>query len=326
MPIPDRFIETLIQAQRLLLVAHVSPDGDTLGSGLALRLAFLALGKEATLVCQDPVPALYHFLPGADTVKTPEEMSGMEAFDTALAVDVSDRLRLGGCESVFEACPQRLVLDHHGTNDHFGQENWIEAEASATGVLALALCRALGAPVNGDIALCLYTAISTDTGHFQFANTTPEAMHAAADLVAAGVDVADVTARLYREMPRAKTALLACALGRLAFAHEGRTAYITLRRSDFDACGAGDEMTEGIINYAIQTQGVEAAFLATERAEGVKFSVRSKAPFDAAALCRQFGGGGHTLAAGCRMMCPIDEAANVMLDAIAQSRKESGRA
>lgn len=320
MPIPEKIANTLLQAQRVLLVSHVSPDGDTLGAGLALRLAFLALGKEAVLICQDAVPELYEDLPGAQTVKQPEALEG--AFDTALAVDVSDRLRLGSCQAAYEACPVRLVLDHHGTNDCFGQLNWVEANASATGVLAQELIERLGVPLTREMALCLYTAISTDTGHFQFANTTGAAMRAAADMVDMGVDVAAVTAHLYREMPRAKTALLARALHRLTFAHDGRTAYITLRRADFDACGAKDEMTEGVINYAIQTRGVEVAFLATERAGGVKFSLRAKAPFDVAKLCRQFGGGGHALAAGCTMMCALEEAAQVMLDAIAQSREK----
>lgn len=319
MPIPDQFCNTLLQAQRILLVSHVSPDGDTLGSALALRLAFLALGKQVEIACQDKVPALYGFLAGADQVKSPAELTA-GAFDTALAVDVSDRLRLGDCCNAFEACANRLLLDHHGTNDHFAALNWVEPDAAATGVLALELIRALGAEVTQPMALCLYTAISTDTGHFQFANTDARAMHAAATLMEVGVDVAGVTERLYREMPRAKTALLACALGGLTFAHEGATAYIMLLRTDFEKCGAGDEMTEGIINYAIQTSGVQTAFLLTEREEGVKFSVRSKPPFDAAALCRQFGGGGHALAAGCRMMCPPEEAAQVMLDAIAQCR------
>lgn len=320
MPIPEMFVNTLLQAQRVLLVSHVSPDGDTLGAGLALRLAFLALGKETELICQDAVPEVHACLPGAETVKRPEEIAG--AFDTALAVDVSDRLRLGRCEDAYYACPNRLVLDHHGTNDCFGQLNWIEANASATGVLAQELIELLGVPLTREMALCLYTAISTDTGHFQFANTTGAAMRAAADMVDLGVDVAHVTAHLYREMPRAQTELLARALSRLVFAHDGKTAYITLRRVDFDECGAKDEMTEGIINYAIQTRGVEVAFLASERAGGVKFSTRAKAPFDVAKLCRQFGGGGHALAAGCTMMCPLDEAAQVMLDAIAQCREK----
>lgn len=320
MPIPEMYVNTLSQAQRVLLVSHVSPDGDTLGAGLALRLAFLALGKEVELICQDDVPALYDFLPGADQVKKPEQLEGM--FDTALAVDVSDSLRLGACAAAYYACENRLVLDHHGTNDCFGQLNWIDAHASAVGVLAQELIEMLEVPLTHDIALCLYTAISTDTGHFQFANTTGTAMRAAADMVDMGIDVAAVTAHLYREMSRAKTALLARALSRLVFVHDGKTAYITLRQKDFVECGAKLEMTEGVINYAIQTQGVEVAFLATERAEGVKFSLRSKAPYDVAKLCKQFGGGGHSLAAGCTMMCPIEEAAQVMLDAIAQSREK----
>lgn len=319
MQMPSEMMDMLKQAQRVLIVAHVSPDGDTLGSSLALRLAFLRLGKDVTLVCQDRPAAFYDFLPGVDTVVLPEQVKG--TFDTAVAVDVSDSLRLGDCAPVYFACEKRVVIDHHKTNDNFGQCNWIDVNASAVGVMISEVINALGVPLDKAMAVCLYTAISTDTGHFQFGNTNGAAMHAAAAMVDTGIDVAGITMKLYREMPKAKTLLLARALGRMQFAHEDRTAYIALRRADIDECGATDDMTEGIINYAIQTIGVDIAFMATEKEGVVKFSMRSKAPYDVAALCKQFGGGGHALAAGCKMTTPLEESAQIMLGAIAQERE-----
>ena len=134
MPIPDNMLTMLRQAQRILLIAHVSPDGDTLGSAFALRLAFLSLGKAADVVCQDPLPGLYRRLTGAQALRLPDQSA--DAYDLALAVDVSDAARMGACAPLFEGARQRMVVDHHGTNTRFGQENWVEPDAAATGVLA----------------------------------------------------------------------------------------------------------------------------------------------------------------------------------------------
>lgn len=315
MPIPERMLTSMKQAQRVVLIAHVSPDGDTLGSALALRLALLAIGAVADVVCQDAVPELYATLPGAGTVVPPEKVAG-RVYDLAVAVDVSDALRMGDCSPVFEAARSRMVVDHHGTNTRFGEENWVDPDASATGVLVLQLVRALDAELTPEIARCLFVALSTDTGHFQYQNTNAQALRAAADCVEARIDVAQITEGLYRERPRAKTELLACALRSLRFERGGRLAYMQLSRADFERCGASDAMSEGLINYAIETQGVKVAFLARENGAGVKFSLRSRPPYDVAAVCKRFGGGGHVFAAGCTIAAPLDEAIPAMLAAI----------
>lgn len=315
MPIPERMLTAMKQAQRVVLIAHVSPDGDTLGSALALRLALLAIGAVADVVCQDAVPELYATLPGAGTVVPPEKVAG-RVYDLAVAVDVSDALRMGDCSPVFEAARSRMVVDHHGTNTRFGEENWVDPDASATGVLVLQLVRALDAELTPEIARCLFVALSTDTGHFQYQNTNAQALRAAADCVEARIDVAQITEGLYRERPRAKTELLACALRSLTFERGGRLAYMQLSRADFERCGASDAMSEGLINYAIETQGVKVAFLARENDAGVKFSLRSRPPYDVAAVCQRFGGGGHIFAAGCTIAAPLDEAVSSMLAAI----------
>ena len=315
MPIPEKMLQQLRQAQRILLIAHVSPDGDTLGSALALRLAFLSLEKTADVVCEDPVPRLYMHLPGAEKVLRPEAVRET-TYDLAMAVDVSDEGRMGRCEPLFFSVPQRLLIDHHGTNTHFGQENWVDAEASATGAMALLMIHALNVPLTREIARCLFVALSTDTGHFQFANTNAQALRAAAECVETGIDVAVLTERLYRQKPRAKTELMACALGSLKFERVGRIAYMTLCAADFARCEASEDMSEGIISFAIETQGVQVAFLAREKADGIKFSLRSKPPYDVAKICKGFGGGGHILAAGCTIAGSMESAVAAMLSAI----------
>lgn len=318
-PIPKQMIQSLIQAQRLLFVAHVSPDGDTLGSNLALCLSFLSLGKNVTVVCQDDVPEIYAFLPGIDRVRKPESVSG-EQYDVAVAVDVSDSLRLGSCKELYDAQPIRMVVDHHPTNDNFGQINWIMPEAAATGVMVLSLIKELGVALDKDIATCLYVAISTDTGHFEYANTNGSAMRAAAELVDTGISVNKITRHLYHDMPLPKMLLLSRALYRMRFEYDGLVAYIPLRHIDFIECGASEEMTEGIINYALEIRGVQIAFMATERSDGIKFSMRAKHPYNVASICQKFGGGGHVLAAGCKISDDLDCAVKTMLLAIEESR------
>ncbi len=295
------------QRLRFLVCAHVNPDGDTLGASLALRMALMRLGHEVTVVCEHAVPTLYAFLPGAESVCTPGQAQG--AYDIAIAVDVSDYARLGNTAPLYDAAPVRLVIDHHPTNDRFGQVNWIAPDASATGLLVQQLITDLGVELTQDIATCLYVAVSTDTGHFQFGNTTGDAMRAAATLMEAGVDVSDVSRKLYRTRQRASVELLARGLSSMTFSPDGRVAGCTLTRQDILDTGAGEGDSEGIVNYGIEIVGVQAAYMARENGDGVKCSLRAIAPYDVGALAKRLGGGGHARAAGCTLAMPLADAA-----------------
>ncbi|MDR3051578.1 MAG: DHH family phosphoesterase [Oscillospiraceae bacterium] len=312
MRIPEPFLQALADGQRFLLCLHTNPDGDTLGSALALGMALESLGKQVTWVSPTPPGESYIFLPGVGQVRTPAQLAE-SAFDTAVAVDVSDHSLMAGALPLFQGAPVRLVVDHHPTNPGYGQINWIEPGAAATGMLVQALLARLGVPLIPAMATCLYVAISTDTGHFQFGNADGEALRAAAALVDAGVDVARVTRLLYRIQTRAKLRLLTCALNTLVFDATGRVAGIALSRGDFEQSGASQSDTEGIVQYAIQTQGVEAAFLARETEEGIKFSLRALAPYNVAVLAQCYGGGGHAQAAGCTLQAPLDQACAQMM-------------
>ena len=300
-------LRALSDAGSALLCAHIGPDGDTLGSTLALGAALQALGKRVQLTCADPVPALYAFMPGSEKIVAPDGLAG-EVFDLAIAVDVSDPARLGGARVLFDAAAKRLVIDHHPTNDGFGNVNWVVPHAAATGMLVLACIKGLGVPLSLEMAEHLYVAVSTDTGNFRFANTDAAVLRAAAVLAEAGARPDRLTELLFYTRSLAGVALRGRALSGLRLFAGGRAAVMALTAQDFAQTDATDSMTEGIVNYAIEITGVDVAILARERDGEIKCSLRAREPFDVGLLAQQFGGGGHALAAGCSLPLPIQDA------------------
>ncbi len=318
---PEEITHALTENGSALICMHVGPDGDTLGASLALAQAMRAMGKRVRVICADPVPELYSFLPCVPMVELPRAVAD-QRFDMAVAVDVSDYARLGDAQAAFDAAPCRVVIDHHPTNDRFGTVNWIEPAAAATGVMVQACIDALGIELTHEMADCLYTAISTDTGNFCFPNTNAEAFYAAAELLDAGAHVADLTRRIYRTRSRPSVELLARALSTLEFRAGERIATLTLCAKDFAETGAAESMTEGVVNYAIEIVGVQMAALARENGAGVKFSLRARAPHDVSRIAKRFGGGGHALAAGCTLPFPLEDAVRSVGDAMEEALGE----
>lgn len=303
---PD-MLSALRSANSILLCTHASPDGDAIGSLLAMGLALEGMGKRVTLSCADPVPGLFRFLPGADRVVNAEGLTG-RSFDLGLALDAASMERLGSCGEAFKRCPQTAQLDHHGDNPGYAQINVIDGDASAAGCLVRRAMNGLGAPITRDIAQCLYCAISTDTGNFRFQNTTAEAFSIMAELMNAGLDLPAVARPVHqiREIPAAR--LLGWALNSLRFFADGRCAAMRLTQADYQAAGALPEHNTGIINYALDLPGVEMAYLAEEREGGAsKASLRALPPWNVARIAQQFGGGGHVLASGLRYQGPLNE-------------------
>lgn len=323
MKTPEEVLRALSDGRRMLLCAHVGPDGDTLGATLALGEALRALGKEVRLACEDRAPALYAFLPGIEAFCLPETLA-REQFDTAVAVDVADIKRLGAARAVFDAAPQRVVIDHHPTNDGFGLANWVEPKASATGMMVLSLIAQLGVALSPSMADCLYTALSTDTGHFSFMSTDAETMRAAGDLMDAGAQPARLTSLLYRTRSRAGVELLGRALASLRFDAEQRVASMILTAQDFAQTGAAEALTDGIVNYAIEVRGVLMAATLRESAQGgIKCSLRARAPYDVSVIAQDFGGGGHVSAAGCTLHGTIEEARGQLTEAMEQALRQT---
>ena len=302
------------KAKRMALIAHVSPDGDTVGATLALRLAFLSLGKAVDVVCDGEVDASFSYLPGHDAFLKPEQTDGL--YDTAVAVDVSDRRLLGRAETIFDSAAVRLVIDHHATNPAYGDCNYIRGDECACCVLAYEAILGLGVGVTLDMGTCLMTGMSTDTGHFMYPYTTPLAFEVAGKLRALGVDVSYITRVLYRTQSRVSVNLTRIAYQKLRFELDGQVGVIELTRQDIEDAGAMVNQTGGLVNRALEIEGVRMAILATEREDGVKLSLRAVEPDTVSDIAKQFGGGGHAQAAGVTMQLPMKDAVSAVLAAM----------
>lgn len=292
----------------IVLFGHVSPDGDAVGSTLGLWHALTAMGKRAAVCLPDGVPNLYTYLPGADRVAQPGDALPF-APRTAFAVDVSEYPRLGEAGmAAFDACEHRAVLDHHGTNEGFGEVMLLDGKAAAAGELAVDLIDALGVRLSREMAECLFVAISTDCGQFNYTNTRAQTFRAAARCAEAGIDIETLTSRLYRTRSFARTKLLGLVLSGLRVSGDGQMAWAKLTEAMLREAGALPEDNEGIVNYLLEIEGVRFAVLANERGSQTKLSLRSKPPLDvAASVAIPLGGGGHACAAGATVDAGVDE-------------------
>ena len=293
----------------IVILGHVSPDGDASGSTLAAWHALTALGKRAVVCLPGGIPRMYMGMPGSDRVL---ETGAPLPFEpkAALSIDVSDLPRLGEAgQRLFAACPARAALDHHHTNEGFGQLYALDGEAAAAGELVLDLIDALGVELTREMAECLFIAISTDCGHFSYSNTRPQTFRAAARCMEAGIDVAALTEGLYRTRTRGRTLLLGLVLAGLQTSPDGRIAWARLTEDMLAAAGALREDNEGIVNYLVEIEGVRFAVLAEQRGADTKMSLRSKPPLNAARdVAAPLGGGGHECAAGCTLHMPMEPA------------------
>ena len=305
----DALAEWLRKQEDIVLLGHVSPDGDTAGSALAVWHALRALGKRAVVCLPGGVPKLYAWLPGADGIVPAGEPLPFSPM-AAMAVDVSEEARLGeaGLE-LFLGCDRRAALDHHATNAGFGELYALDGEAAAAGELVIDLIDALGVALTPEMAQCLFVAISTDCGQFNFSNTRPGTLHAAARCVAAGIDVAGITRRLYRTRSYGRTKLMVLVLAGLEVSGDGRLAWARLTEDMLRDARALREDNEGIVNYLLEIDGVEMAVLAEQRDGKTKFSLRSNPPVDVAReVAVPLGGGGHSCAAGVTLDADMETA------------------
>ena len=312
--------EWLKESDHIAIITHIMPDGDALGSSLALMHALRDMGKSAFVCDRDAVPGYLHMLPGWETVVMPDAFPYPPK--AVIAIDCADEGRMGTAGSLMNGDIRKAVIDHHETNKTAIVPALVDGEASASGVLVLDVIKELGAEITKEIALCLYTAISTDTGNFSFSNTTPEALQAVADCLKAGVDVSDMSYQLFRKKTQGRTKLLGRALNGIEYLADGQIALIRLRRADFAECGAADSDTEGIVNFGIDTAGAEVAILAVERVGSTKFSLRTRERVSASQVAATMGGGGHARAAGVTLQLPLNEAVDQVLAAFIQAVSE----
>jgi len=290
-------VDALRSARSVLLTMHRGPDGDALGSALALACALRDLGREVTVYNPDELPYNFRFLPGAGAVA--KSLPGDARFDVTVATDAGAFDRLGPDVPDTARRGVLLNLDHHITTEPFGDINYVDPHAASVGILAYKIIKGLGAPLSHDAAECIYASILADTGCFRYSSTDPECLRIAAELLEAGVDPWEMTVRVYEQQPLARMRLLADVLGTLEV--HGRLATITITNAMVTKTGSEIDLTDGFINYARSVDGVEVAASFREPGNGGpwRVSFRSRGRVNVAAIAQRFGGGGHHNAAGC---------------------------
>lgn len=287
----------LRRASSVVVCAHVRPDGDAIGSALALTLALRGLGVPAipTLADDRSPSATYDWLPGFGLYAQASDIEPPAVF-VALDTPVIDRL--GVAQTLAEQAGTLVVIDHHMDATEYGAVNVIDRDAAATGQIVWQLLEALEVKPTPELALCCYTALLTDTGRFQYQNTTPQVMRDAAAMLEAGVDASEVARRVYQSRSAASLAIEARAMSRLTLANEGAVAYAWVTDADFEETGALPEEAEHLPDAVRVLGGIEVAVLMRERGDEVRVNLRAKTTFDVGAVARHFGGGGHKPAAG----------------------------
>ena len=294
-PMIEPILSAIRDGRRFLVASHENPDGDAVGSTLALANALREMGKEVVAYNQNGVPNDYHFLPGWENVVT--SIPDNTRFDIGFVLDAGELSRAG---KWIRAASRTLInIDHHPHSENFGEIYWVDEQASATGVLIYRLLQAAGWPISLDVATCLYTTILSDTGSFRYSNADPEAFRVAGEMVALGVDPWSIASGLYESQEESRLRLLALALPTLDVAPCGTFAAITVTEDMLKATACRPEHTDRFINYPRSIRGVEVAiFFRQVGPDRYKVGFRSKGKIDVGSLAREFGGGGHHNAAG----------------------------
>lgn len=301
-----------------MVTTHANPDGDALGSAIALGLGLLRLGKKVKIYNQDPVPQNLKFLPQCRRVTSVLEPA--ERFDAAFIVDCAEPDRVGDVFLNHRSRGKLIVIDHHKKSGRAGEINLIEPAAPSTGTVVLKLLKRLGLPITRDIATAVYTTLVTDTGNFRYSNTDADVLSLASRLVAKGVIPWKIAQSVYENFPVARLKLLGKVLPTLTVSADQRYASIVLSQEMLRSTGATSDIADEFINYPRSIDTVEVAVQFRETPEGKwKVSFRSKEKVDVSDLAARFGGGGHARAAGCTMEgMSFEEVRRKILEAVEQ--------
>ena len=299
---PNDILSALKEADSVLVATHIYPDGDALGSQLALGECLESLGKNVFLYSEEKVSHLYDFLPGCGKLR--HSLPDLSGIDCVVSVDCADRLRLGQAADHLLTAKRLIMIDHHAGHKLFGDLQWVDPSRASTGEMVYDLVVALGAEISPDAAYCLYTALVSDTGSFVYSSTTADTFRVAAELVGLGVKPSDVAGKLFDNFTVNRLNLLKLVLDSLEIHSDKRVAIITVTGEMFGQTGTVPADTENFINYPRSLASVRvAAFIKETRPGVVSVSLRSKgSDCDVAALAAEFGGGGHRNAAGFKLV------------------------
>lgn len=299
----DRILEGIRQSRTICVVGHVRPDGDCIGSQLAVSLALQNEGKKVTCWNEDPVPGKLAFLDPDHVIERPRR--GLK-FDCVIATDCASLERLGKTGACINQRKLLINIDHHASNTRYGDINWVSPREASSGEIIFRFLKAANWPITQPIADCLFTAVSTDTGSFQYPNTRPSTYNVAGELVKRGADLAKICDEVYQSYPLSRAKLLKHVYNKFRLTHDNQIAYFWLKQADYTRTGAQPDDSEGLIDHIRAIAPVVVACLFEEmNPELTRISLRSKHDeVNVNEIASLFGGGGHRAAAGARIPGP----------------------
>lgn len=321
----DRILAAVRESRTFCVVGHVRPDGDCIGSQLGLTLALRNEGKKVTCWNEDGVPGKLSFLDPQGLIGKPKRG---HSFDCVIAVDCASFERLGKTGSCIGDRKVFINIDHHASNTRYADLNWISSKEPSSGEIIYRLLKAANWPITQPIADCLFTAISTDTGSFQYPSTRPSSFHASGDLVKRGADLAKICDEVYQSYPLSRVRLLQHVYNGFRLTHDDQIAYFWLKKSDYERTGAEPDDSEGLIDHVRAIEPVVVACLFEEISPDLtRISLRSKSDdVNVNEIAAQFGGGGHRAAAGARVKGTPLGVQRQVISAIKNALDHKGRA
>ena len=311
----DKIVNCILESQNIYLASHVQPDGDNIGSLLSLGLGLKKINKNVFILRADIIPADYLFLPSIELIKDYDN----KEIDTLIVLDSGDEDRLGKNRDLLSKAKTVINIDHHISNTKFGHLNLIDDKASSTAELVYEVLKALNISIDKDMATCIYTGISTDTGSFIYDSTGAKAHLIAAELIEIGIDKKNININLYQNRSLERSKLFIKALEKLEFYFDNKIALVKVTQEMLKETNTTMEDTEGIVSFIRDISTVEIAVLLKEMdSNTIKVSMRSKRYANVSDICAYFGGGGHIRAAGCTLNSSIKEAEDSLIDRINQ--------
>lgn len=302
----DDINDVIKKYNNIYIASHIQPDGDNIGSILSMGLALMELEKNVYMLKSDTIPSDYEFLPGIEMIKEYQELNNL---DILITLDCSDIDRLGPNKDLLAKAKYVINIDHHISNTNFGNINFVDSNAAATGELVYRIINKLGIGISKEIATNLYTAISTDTGSFKYENVSDRTHEIIARLYKCGIDNAYINNKLYHSRSLERTNLLISSFSTLNTFADNKAAIVKVTQKMLDSTNTKMEDTEGIISFIKDIDSVEVACLLKEFGDReTKISMRSKSYIDVSKICESFNGGGHIRAAGCTIYDNIDTA------------------
>ena len=315
-----RIVDAIRSRRRFVLSSHSRPDGDSLGSQLAMIYALQAMGKEALAINADPAPPPLMAFPGVRDIRIASSVEG--EFDAAIIMECGDLQRTGvsGLQRFFA-----INIDHHPGNSGYGQINWFDATAAACAEMVYELVRALGVPLTREIATHVYLAILTDTGSFHYSGISPRTFEICRECLVAGVDPVTVARNVYDSNNMGRLKLFGAVLGAMQIDTTGRIAIVYVDHEMARTAGGTYEDTEGLVNLPLTVKEIEAViFFKQERGDEYRISLRSKGNIDIGSIAKAFGGGGHRNAAGLTVTGPIEQLQKTLIEKIERAIDQQG--